>query len=382
MYNEFVRFVRELYNTDDFIPLHAPRFIGKEEEYLLETIDSTYVSSVGEYVNRFEDIVSDYTGSKYAIATMNGTSALHVSLLLAGVQHNDEVITQSLTFIATCNAIRYCNAEPVFVDVDRETLGMSPSGLSDFLTENAEVGDDDLCRNRYTGNIIRACVPMNTFGHPVDINSIKSLCDKYHITLVEDAAESLGSFNNDVHTGTTGKLSALSFNGNKIITTGGGGMVLTNEEFIAKRARHITTTAKKKHRWEYEHDDTAYNYRMPNLNAALGLAQMESLESFILNKRNIAKLYSEWCSENGVTFVKEAENTKSNYWLNAFLLDDRMQRDDFLEHTNSYSVMTRPAWTPMHKLTMNKQCLSGELKNTEYLVDRLVNVPSSVVLND
>ena len=378
MYREFVRFVRELYNTNEYIPLHTPRFMGKEKEYLLDTIDSTYVSSVGEYVDRFEDVVADYTGAKYAIATMNGTSALHISLILSGVQDNDEVITQSLTFVATCNAIRYCNAEPVFVDVDRQTLGMSPSDLSDFLHKNAEVGDDNLCRNRCTGNIIRACVPMNTFGHPVDINSIKSICDKYHIALVEDAAESLGSFNNDVHTGTISNVSALSFNGNKIITTGGGGMLLTNDEYVAKKARHVTTTAKIKHHWKYEHDEMAYNYRMPNLNAALGLAQMESLESFILNKRNIAKLYSEWCCENDVAFIEEPEYAESNYWLNALVLDGVKSRDEFLNYTNSSGVMTRPLWEPMHKLRMFERCQHNELTNTEWLSERLVNIPSSV----
>ena len=380
MYEEFVRFVRGLYNTDDFIPLHEPRFIGNEKNYLLKTIDSTYVSSVGEYVNRFEDMVSDYTGSKYAIAIMNGTSALHISLLLAGVQRNDEVITQSLTFIATCNAIRYCGAEPVFIDIDRNTLGMSPESLAGFLDEYADVGDDGVCRNRHTGSVIRACLPMNTFGHPVNIDEIKKLCDKFCIELIEDAAESLGSFYDGVHTGTVSKLSALSFNGNKIITTGGGGMILTNDESLAKQAKHITTTSKIEHQWQYEHDEIGFNYRMPNLNAALGVAQMESLQSYVLSKRKLADQYKSWCGDNDIVFVNEPMHAKSNYWLNAILLDDAKQRDEFLNYTNSNNVMTRPVWVPMHKLVMYKHCQNDGLSNTLWYADRLVNVPSSVAL--
>jgi len=377
MYKEFVRFVRELYQTNDFIPLHAPQFRGNEKEYLLDTIDSTFVSSVGAYVDQFEGRVAEYTGAKHAIATVNGTSALHIALKLAGVEPNTEVITQSLTFVATCNAIRYCQAEPVFVDVDLDTMGLSPESLAAFLEEHAEVRDDGSCWNKTTNNKITACLPMHTFGFPVRLDEIAQICQQDHIPLVEDAAESLGSFYKEQHAGIMGKTAAISFNGNKIITTGGGGMVLTNDAEIAKIAKHITMTAKVPHKWAFEHDEVGYNYRLPNLNAALGVAQMESLPGFVFEKRELAAAYQQWGSENGVQFAQEPNNTQSNYWLNSIVTEDQQSRVEWLQQTNDLGVMTRPAWTPMHLLEINKGAVSTDMSNTIHLYDRIVNVPSS-----
>ena len=376
MYKEFVRFVRELYQTNDFIPLHAPQFRGNEKEYLLDTIDSTFVSSVGAYVDQFEGRVAEYTGAKHAIATVNGTSALHIALKLAGVEPNTEVITQSLTFVATCNAIRYCQAEPVFVDVDLDTMGLSPESLAAFLDEHAEVRDDGNCWNKTTNNKISACLPMHTFGFPARLDEIAQICQQYQISLVEDAAESLGSFYKDQHTGVLGKTAAISFNGNKIITTGGGGMLLTNDAEIAKRAKHITTTAKVPHKWAFEHDEVGYNYRLPNLNAALGVAQMESLSGFVSEKRDLAAAYQQWGSENSVQFVKESINVQANYWLNTLVAEDKQARNEWLRQTNELGVMTRPIWDPMHYLDINKSFVTDSMGNTKYLFDRLVNVPS------
>ena len=372
-------FVKSVYKTDSFIPLHEPRFLGNEKKYLNECIDSTFVSSVGKFVDRFEDMIAEYTGVKYAVATCNGTSALHISLLISGVESGHEVITQPLTFVATCNAINYCNATPIFVDVDRDTMGMSPVALEAFLKENAIIKDQQ-CVNKSTGNIIKACVPMHTFGHPCRIDEIQRICKEWHITLVEDAAESLGSFYNNQHTGTFGELGVISFNGNKIITSGGGGCILTNNEELAKKAKHITTTAKEPHKWEYTHDLVGYNYRMPNLNAALIVAQLEQLEGFLKSKRFLAKSYEDFFNDGNIQFVSEPENSKSNYWLNSIILKDKIQRNLFLDETNSQSVMTRPIWTLMNKLPMFKEAQCGDLTNSEWLEDRVVNIPSSVVL--
>ena len=288
-----VDFIKETFNTKEFIALHEPRFIGNEKKYLNDCIDSTFVSSVGKYVDRFEKEFASFVGAKYAIATVNGTAALHISLLLANVKKDDEVITQPLTFIATCNAISYIGAKPVFVDVDLDTMGLSPESLKDFLEANCEIINNQ-CINKTTNKIIKACVPMHTFGHPCKIEEIKEICDIWNITLVEDAAESLGSFYKDKHTGTFGKVSAFSFNGNKIITSGGGGVIVTDDEQIAKRAKHITTTAKIPHPYEYVHDEIAYNYRLPNINAALLVAQMENLEKFLESKRELASTYEKF----------------------------------------------------------------------------------------
>jgi perosamine synthetase len=379
MFEDFVDFVRQLYGTNDFIPLHEPCFKGNEKQYLLKTIDSTYVSSVGEYVDQFESAIEAYTGAKFAIATVNGTAALHVALKLAGVENGDEVITQSLTFIATCNAIRYCNADPVFIDVSKENLGLSPQCMAEFLTEQCEVRDDGFCWNKRTNKIIRACLPVHVFGFPCKLDELNQICKRYNIVLIEDATESLGSVYKDKHTGTIGKLASLSFNGNKIITSGGGGMILTDNNEIAIRAKHLTTTAKLPHQWAYEHDEIGFNYRLPNLNAALGVAQLEFLPTILKRKRDIARDYQQWGASKGLQFVCEPEATKANYWLNTIIAEDQKQRDALLEYTNSKDVMTRPVWTPIHKLEMYELCQTGDLKNTEWLSKRLLNVPSSYV---
>ena len=378
-YTSVVDFIRSVYKTDSFIPLHEPRFLGNEKKYLNECIDSTFVSSVGKFVDEFEDKIASYTGAKYAVATSSGTSALHISLIILGVKDGDEVITQPLTFVATCNAINYCNASPIFIDVDKDTMGMSLIALEIFLKENAIIKNQQ-CINKITGKVIKACVPMHTFGYPCRIDKIQNLCKEWHIALVEDSAESLGSYYKNQHTGTFGEIGILSFNGNKIITSGGGGCILTNNEDLAKKAKHITTTAKEPHKWEYTHDLVGYNYRMPNLNAALIVAQLEQLNGFLKSKRFLAKSYEEFFNGSDIQFFSEPENSKSNYWLNSIILKDDSQRNLFLDETNSQSVMTRPIWTLMNKLPMFKEAQCGDLTNSEWLEERVVNIPSSVVL--
>lgn len=378
MFDALIRFVREQYRSDDFIPLHAPVFNGHERKYVAETIDSTFVSSVGAFVDRFEQDMAAYTGSPRAVATVNGTAALHVALRLAGVQPGELVIAQPLTFVATCNAIAYCMAEPLFIDVDRHTLSLSPSALDAWLNEYAQVGDDGLCRTRSDGKLIRACVPMHTFGHPADLDGLVAVCARWNLALVEDAAESLGSFYKGRHTGTFGQLGTLSFNGNKIITTGGGGMVLAGETLGAK-AKHITTTAKKPHPYEYVHDELGYNYRLPNLNAALGCAQLERLEAFIAAKRELAARYADLFKGSALFFVSEPEGCRANYWLNAVICEGQQERDALLKATNDKGVMTRPIWALMNHLPMYAGCRKGELANAEWLEARVVNLPSSVL---
>ena len=378
-YTPVVDFIRSVYKTDSFIPLHEPRFSGNEKKYLNECIDSTFVSSVGKFVDEFENKIASYTGVKYAIATSNGTSALHISLLISGVESGDEVISQPLTFVATCNAISYCNAAPVFIDVDKDTMGMSPVALESFLKTNTTVKNQQ-CVNKSTGNIIKACIPMHTFGHPCRIEEIQKICKEWHIILVEDSAESLGSFYNNQHTGTFGELGVISFNGNKVITSGGGGCILTNNEDLAKKAKHITTTAKEPHKWEYTHDMVGYNYRMPNLNAALIVAQLEQLDGFLKSKKALAKLYKEFFQNGDIHFVTDPENAKSNYWLNSIILKSKDQRNLFLDETNSQGIMTRPIWVLMNKLPMFEEAQCGDLTNAEWLEERVVNIPSSVVL--
>lgn len=380
MIERFIGFVREQYRTSDFIPLHAPVFIGREREYVMSTIDSTFVSSVGEYVERFEKNVADYTNSLGAVATVNGTAALHTALRLVGVGKGDLVITQPLTFVATCNAIAYCNAEPVFVDVSLQTLGMCPDALSLWLDENAFIGDDDICRTIADHKAIKACVPMHTFGHAVELDRIVDICNKWHIALVEDAAESLGSLYKGKHTGTFGKIGVLSFNGNKIITTGGGGMILT-DKYLAQKAKHLTTTAKIPHPYNYNHDEIGYNYRLPNINAAIGCAQLELIEKFVLKKRLLAERYSSFFKNSDYTFFQEPAGCRSNYWLNALICEDQNRRDMFLEETNSKGVMSRPIWGLMNHLSMYKNCRGGELDNAEWLEQRVVNIPSSSILD-
>ncbi len=380
MFENIIVFIQDTYKTKKLIPLHEPRFIGNEKKYLNECIDSTFVSSIGKFVNQFEDKIAEYTGVKYAVATSNGTSALHIALLLSGIEDNDEVITQALSFVATCNAINYCGASPIFVDVDRDTMGLSPTALRNFLEKNTII-QNQKCINNATGKIIKACIPMHTFGHPCRVDEIKDICDKYHIYLIEDAAESLGSFYKGKHTGTFGQMGVMSFNGNKIITAGGGGCILTDDESLAKKAKHLTTTAKAPHRWEYNHNMIGYNYRMPNLNAALLVAQLESLEIFLLKKRELAAAYTDFFNYTTThSFVKEPIDSQSNYWLNAIIFKDKKQRDLFLDETNSEGVMTRPTWVLMNKLPMFKNAQHGDLTNSEWLEQRVVNIPSSVVI--
>lgn len=380
MYSDIVSFIHQLYGTDEFIPLHAPTFAGNEKRYLNECIDTTFVSSVGKFVDRFEEMVANYTGAKKAVVCVSGTNALHMAMMLVGVEREDEVLTQALTFIATCNAISYIGAHPVFIDVDRNTLGLSPVALKNWLIKNAEIRNGQ-CYNKKSGRRVRACVPMYTFGHPVKIDELITVCDEYHIELVEDAAESLGSFYKGQHTGTFGKVGAISFNGNKTITTGGGGMLLFQDEELGKFAKHLTTQAKVPHRWEFVHDHIGYNYRMPNINAALGCAQMEYLERFVQNKRETAECYKEYFKAvSDVTFFTEPEGCQSNYWLNAVVLKDRRSQLDFLEYTNDHGVMTRPVWQLMNRLQMFKDCETDGLKNTSWLEERIVNIPSSVRL--
>ncbi len=378
MFNESIEFIRQLYKTSEFIPLHEPRFNGNERAYVMDAIDSTFVSSVGAYVDRFEKEFAAYTGAGYAIATVNGTAALHIALKLADVQPGDEVITQPLTFVATCNAISYCQGTPVFIDVDRETLGLSPEKLEQWLQENCRT-DEQGCVNRSTGRIVRACVPMHTFGHPADIEGLARVCERYGIALIEDAAESLGSFVGDRHSGNFGKVAAFSFNGNKTITTGGGGMITTDDPVLAARAKHLTTTAKVPHKWAYGHDEIGFNYRLPNINAALGCAQLEQLPLYLERKRWLAAQYQRFFESQGIEFKTERPGTRSNYWLNALVLESAEQRDQFLELTNAQGVMTRPIWQLMNRLPMFADCPRGNLDNAQWLEQRVVNIPSSVI---
>jgi len=373
--------IREIYNEPEaFIPLHAPVFIGNEKKYLDECIDSTFVSSVGKFVDQFEIEISKYTGVAEAVACVNGTNALHLALKLVGVEKDTEVITQPLTFIATANAISYCNAKPVFIDVDKDTMGLSPDKLKTWLIENVKIDTKtNKPINQLTNKLITACVPMHTFGYPCHIDEIVEICKQYSIPVVEDAAESLGSYYKGQHTGTFGEIGVLSFNGNKTITSGGGGMLLFNDAELAKKAKHLTTQAKVPHVWEFVHDEIGYNFRMPNINAALGLAQLESLDKFIVAQRKLAQKYSEFFDSNEISFFREPENSKSNYWLNVVILKDYKERDEFLEFTNNNGIMTRPVWELMSRLPMFEDCQSGDLSNAEWLVDRVVNIPSSVI---
>lgn len=379
-YQYIIDKIRSLYGeNENYIPLHSPLFIGNEKKYLEECIDSTYVSSVGRFVDLFEEKMLEYTGSKRAVVCVNGTNALHLALKLVGVEQHDEVITQALTFIATANAISYCGASPIFLDVERSTMGLSPDELDEFLTLKAELKTDG-CYNKLTGKRIKACVPMHTFGHPCRIDEIAAICEKFKIELIEDAAESIGSFYKGRHTGTFGRVGVVSFNGNKTITTGGGGMLLFNDEELAQKAKHLTTQAKVPHPWNFVHDEIGYNYRMPNINAALGVAQLENLDLFIEKKRSLANEYEDFFRIKPVSFFREPEKCRSNYWLNVILFESEDERDHFLVESNSQGVMTRPVWRLMNKLRMFENFQKGSLKNSEWFEERLVNIPSSVIM--
>lgn len=380
MYSQVTDFVHQLFGTEEMVPLHAPLFIGNEKKYLNECIDTTFVSSVGKFVDRFEEEMATYTGAKKAVVCVSGTNALHMAMMLVGVERDDEVLTQALTFIATCNAISYIGAHPVFIDVDLDTLGLSPKAVKVWLEKNAEL-KNGVCYNKKTGRRVKACIPMHTFGHPVKIDELVQICNEWHLELVEDAAESIGSLYKGQHTGTFGKVGAISFNGNKTITTGGGGMLLFQDEELGKLAKHLTTQAKVPHRWAFVHDHIGYNYRMPNINAALGCAQLENLDRYVENKRETAQIYADFFKNiPDITFFTEPENCRSNYWLNVVMLKDKAAQQEFLEYTNNHGVMTRPVWELMNRLEMFKQCETDGLKNTEWLADRIVNIPSSVRL--
>jgi aminotransferase in exopolysaccharide biosynthesis len=377
-YTDTVIFIRTLFcKQTGAIPLHAPFFGGNEKKYLAECIDSTFVSYLGAFVSQFEDMVSAFTGVRYAVAVVNGTVALQVALITVGVQPGDEVVTQPLTFVATANAIRHCSADPVFVDVERSTLGMSPDALESFLQDHGEKRKNGFF-NRSTGRRIAAIVPMHTFGFPCKIDRIVSIADRFGIPVVEDAAESLGSYYRGRHTGAFGKVSILSFNGNKIITTGGGGMLITDDESLAQKARHLTTTGKQPHAWEFIHDQVAYNYRLTNVNAAIGVAQMEKLEVYLSNKRETYLNYRNFFIEfSSLDFFTEPDHSRSNCWLNTIIFKNNEERDLFLKHAHKQSIFCRPAWRLMHKLDMFKNCISGPLHEAEWLGARIVNLPSS-----
>lgn len=376
---EIVDFIRVLYRQPNgFIPLHAPVFNGNEKKYLEECIDTTFVSSVGRFVDRFEEEIAHYTGTNKAVVCVNGTNALHLALLLSGVKRDDEVITQPLTFISTANSILYCSAFPIFIDVDKANLGLNPESLSEFLETKTEQRSGG-CFNKRTSRRIAACVPMHTFGYPCRIDEIVDICRKHRIKVVEDAAEGMGSYYKGKHIGTFGEIGVLSFNGNKILTTGGGGMMLFEDSELARHAKHLTTQAKVAHPWEFVHDEMGYNYRMPNINAALGLAQLEQLDDFLKVKRRIAETYAHFFSSIDIKFVMEPKESKSNYWLNSVVFENRGYRDSFLKYSNENEVMARPAWELMHRLPMYTGTQCENLSNAEWIADRLVNIPSSVI---
>ncbi len=379
MYKKLIEFVQDTYKTSEFIPLHSPSFLGNEQKYLLDTIESTFVSSVGKYVDEFESHIEKFTGASKAVATVNGTAALHTALYMAGVKPGDLVITQALTFVATCNALYHMGAEPVFVDVSKVSLGLCPKALESYLEENAYLNNDGICQHKKSHRVIRAAVPMHTFGHPVELDELLYVCNKWNITLVEDAAESLGSFYKGKHSGTVGDFSALSFNGNKIITTGGGGMVLCRSFEDGLRTKHITTTAKIPHPYEFMHDESGFNYRLPNLNSALGCAQMEMLPTFLQQKRELALHYQTFFEGTDFKFIKEPVYAKSNYWLNAILCPDEMSREKLLKQSNASGVMTRPIWKLMYRLPMFQNAEKGPMPISEMFESLLVNIPSSPV---
>jgi len=375
--NQLISFVRDQYRTDKFIPLHEPSFRGNEKKYVLDTIDSTFVSSVGAYVDQFESMMQEVTQTSKAIAVVNGTSSLQVALRLSGVSAGDEVITQALTFIATANAIVYNQATPIFIDVDLDTMGLSPTAVETFLEEFGELREDG-CYNKSTGKRIAACMPMHTFGFPVHLDELLAICNKWQIPVVEDAAESLGSYYKGKHTGSMGLIGGFSFNGNKTITSGGGGVIVTNDVEMGKHAKYLTTTAKRPHPYEFFHDELGYNFRMPNLNAALACAQLEELDGFLADKRDLATAYSALFQELGIKFREELPESKANYWLMCVELNNKAEREDFLKYTNEAGIMTRPIWNLMYRLPMYTQCQRDAQKNAEFLEERIVNIPSSV----
>ena len=376
--SQIISFIREKFGTNKFIPLHEPKFNGNEKRYVNDAIDSTFVSSVGAYVDRFEQLIEAISKTKKAIAVVNGTSALQVALRLTGVGLGDEVLTQALTFIATINSILYNGASPVFLDVDLDTMGLSPDSVEAFLEEFGEMREG-VCYNKKTNKKIAACMPMHTFGFPVHLDEIIAICNKWNIPVVEDAAESLGSEYKGMQTGSYGKFGVFSFNGNKIVTSGGGGVIVTNDVELGIKAKHLTTTAKVPHPFEYVHDEIGYNFRMPNLNAALACAQLEQLDTFIENKRTLALEYNIFFKSKGINFRTELPNTKANYWLMCLELENRKERDLFLNESNESQVMTRPIWQLIFKSSTYSTYQRDAQENAIYLEDRIVNIPSSVI---
>lgn len=378
MIDRLVEFIRDIYKTNEFIGLHEPSFNGNELSYVTEAIESTYVSSVGKFVEEFERGIEAYTGSPGAVSTVNGTAALHASMHVAGVKAGEAVITQALTFVATCNVIHHMGAQPVFVDVSKSTMGLCPKALELFLEENAFV-EGNVSYLKSSKKRIRAVLPMHTYGHPVELDEIVAICKKWKLVLIEDAAESLGSFYKGMHTGTFGEFAAISFNGNKVITTGGGGMVLCASEASKQTVKHVTTTAKVKHPYEFYHDCAGFNYRMPNLNAALGVGQLELLTSFLLKKRKLAMYYKAFFKGSEYSFFDEPVNSQSNFWLNTIVCPNSNSRNEIIHKASIKNIMMRPIWKPMHKLPAFKDSPRGELDNTEWFEGRVVNLPSSPV---
>jgi len=377
MEKDILAFIKNQFDGEDFIPLHSPIFRGNEKKYLEECIDSTYVSSIGSFVDKFEKLMDDITQTNSTTAVVNGTAALQVGLKLVGVKENDEVITQALTFVATANSISYNNAHPIFLDVDYDTMGLSPKAVSDFLDEFGELRDDG-CYNKVSGRRISACLPMHTFGFPVHLDKLIKVCNIWEIPIVEDAAESLGSLYRGMPTGSFGEVGAFSFNGNKIVTAGGGGAITTKNTFLGDRAKFLTTTAKEPHKYEFIHNEIGYNYRMPNINAALACAQIEQLPPFLESKRNLANDYRNFFAEKGIKFRTEAKGTRANYWLMCIEIENKTDYKKFLKVTNDSNVMTRPVWELMSKLPMYSHCQKDGQKNATRLKSRIINVPSGV----
>jgi aminotransferase in exopolysaccharide biosynthesis len=376
-FSSIILFIKAQYKADSFIPLHVPKFNGNEKKYVLETIDSTFVSSVGAFVDQFEVMMTQITHTKKAVAVVNGTAGIQVALRLVGVKAGDEVLTQALTFVATANAIAYCNAHPVFLDVDLDTMGLSPKAVEEFLNEFGDLRED-CCYNKKSGRKISACLPMHTFGFPVHLDELIRICNAWKIPIVEDAAESLGSQYKGKPTGSFGEVGVFSFNGNKIVTSGGGGAIVTNNIALGAKGKYLTTTAKIPHSYEYVHDELGYNYRMPNLNAALACAQLEQLDGFLENKRTLAREYKSFFNDKGILFRTETSDTKANYWLMCVELQNKQERDLFLKTTNSSNVMTRPIWQLMFRLPMYQDFQKDAQTNALFLEERIVNIPSSV----
>ena len=377
MNKSLINFIQKLYETNEFIPLHEPQFEGNEKKYVTDAIDSTYVSSSGYYVNKFEEDISVLTSCTKAVSLVNGTSALSLAMYMSNIRTGDLVITQPLTFIATCNAIHHLGASPIFIDISLDSLGLDPAAVLEFLEAYACIDDDGNCVFKESGQKIKAIVPMHTFGHPVDLDQFTKICEDWNLILIEDAAESLGSLYKGKHTGTFGRFGALSFNGNKTITTGGGGMLLCSKSFEGERAKNLSTTAKLPHPYEFFHDEAGFNMRMPNLNAALGCAQLESLENFLVAKKIIANSYREFFADTEAKFISQPEYAESNYWLNAILCTDETAKNELLEYSNNQGVNMRPVWKLMYKLPMFSNAIKGEMSNAEKIESLLVNLPSS-----